>query len=135
MKMKKQIGVWVDHREAIVVTLSGADAETTRILSNSESQPRRASDHTSGSFEPQQVQSDDTRERKHVAELNHFYDEVISHLQTADSLLICGPGEARMELKKRLEAKSKSGTEITLKAADSMSEPQIVAMIREHFQS
>jgi len=133
--MKKHIGVWVDHREAIVVTLSGSDAQTTRILSNSESQPRRESDQTTGNFESQQVQSDSTRERKHVADLNHFYDEVISHLADADSLLICGPGEAHTELKKRLEAKSKSGAEIMLKPADSMTEPQIVAMIREHFQA
>ena len=133
--MKKQIGMWVDHREAILVKLSGADVETTRILSNCESQPRRASDQPTGNFESQQVQSDSTRERKRVADLNHFYDEVISQLKDVDSLLICGPGEARTELKKRLEATSKSGAEITLKPADSMTEPKVVAMIRGHFLS
>lgn len=133
--MKSQVGVWVDHREAYIVTLAGSESETTHILSNSESQPRRASDRPSGSFEPQQVQADSTRERKQVAELSHFYDEVISHLGDVDSVLICGPGEARTELKKRIEATSKSAPEVTLKPADSMTEPQLVAMVREHFSS
>ena len=133
--MKNQIGVWVDHREAFLVTLAGSEAETKHILSNSESQPRRASGQPSGSFESQQVQADDTRERKHVAELNHFYDEVISNLGDVDSLLICGPGEARTEFKKRMDTKSKSGPEVTHKTADNMPEPQLVAMIREHFAS
>lgn len=62
-------------------------------------------------------------------------NEVISNLGDVDSLLICGPGEARTELKKRMDTKSKSGPEVTLKTADNTTEPQHVAMSRQHFSS
>ena len=133
--MNSKVGVWVDHREAIIVSFSDAGEKTTRIQSGAESQLRRSSDHTTGTFEPMMVPSDDIRERKFQAELNTFYDEVISHLRHAQSILICGSGEARKELKNRMEAKHPSVGNVVVEAADSMTEAQVVAKIRKHFQS
>lgn len=133
--MTNNVGVWVDHREAIVVKLSDSGEETIHIQSGVESQLRRSSDNPDGSFEPSQVPADDTRERKHQAELNTFYDVVISHFSHAQSILICGPGPARKELENRIEAKHRVKGSIVLEAADSMTEAQVVAMIRKHFQS
>lgn len=133
--MNSKVGVWVDHRRAIVVHVSDSGEETTHVQSGAESQLRRSSDHTTGNFEPLQVPSDDTRERKYKAELNTFYDEVISHLLTSKSIYICGPGEARNELKSRMDAKHSVTGSVVLEPADSMTDAQVVAKIREYFQS
>ncbi len=128
-------GVWIDHREAIVVKVTDEGTETVRVDSEFESQPRRSSDHTSGNFESLQVQSDDTRERRKNADLNHFYDEVISHFDQAKSLYIIGPGEARTELRKRLESKHQSAGKCVIEATDKLTPPQIVARVSAHFKS
>ncbi len=133
--MNSKVGIWVDHRKAILVRISDSGEETIRVQSGAESQLRRSSDHTTGNFEPLQVPSDDTRERKYTAELNGFYDEIISHLSHAQSILICGPGEARKELKNRMDAKHPVAGNVVLEAVDSMTDAQVVAMVRKHFQA
>ena len=132
--MNGRIGVWVDHRRAVVVKVSDSGAETVQVLSGVESQLRRSSDRVTGDFEPLQVPADDTRERKHMAELNTFYDEVISHLGPAKSILICGPGEAKKELKNRMDVKHTVAGDVVLESADSMTDAQVVAKVRQHFQ-
>ena len=133
--MSSKVGVWVDHREAIVVKLSDAGEETMHVQSGAESQLRRSSDHTTGSFEPKLVPADDTRERKFTAELNAFYDEVISQMTHAASILIIGPGEAKKELRNRMGEKHPAAGSIVVEAADSMSKAQVLAKVRKHFQS
>jgi len=133
--MTSKIGVWIDHREAIVVKLSDSGEETVHIQSGAESQLRRSSDHTTGTFEPLQVPSDDTRERKFTAELNTFYDEVIAQLRDAGAILIIGPGEAKTELKNRMGLKHPVAGNIVVEAADSMTKAQVVSRVRKHFQS
>jgi stalled ribosome rescue protein Dom34 len=133
--MANQVGVWIDHREAIVVKVTDQGTDTVRIDSEFESQPRRSSDHTSGKFESLQVPSDDTRERRKNADLNHFYDEVIAHFDHAKSLYIIGPGEARTELRKRLESKHPTAEKCVIEATDKMTTPQIVARVAAHFKS
>lgn len=82
-----------------------------------------------------QVPSDDTRERKHKAELNTFFDEVISHLVTSKSIYICGPGKAPMELRNRIDVKHSITGNIDVEVADSMTDAQVVAKIRQHFHA
>jgi stalled ribosome rescue protein Dom34 len=131
--MKAEIGLWIDHREAIIVVLSEAGEEIRRILSTAEKQLRRSSEPSNGSHEAQDVPADDSREREYTGHLAHYYDEIISCVRAAGSILIFGPGEAKEELKKRVE-KDKSDTRIVaVETADKMTDPQIVAKVRQYF--
>ena len=131
--MNNKVGVWIDHRQAIVVLLSDAGEECVHIQSGMESQERRASDHPSGNFEPQQVPADGKRDRKETAELNKFYDAVIPHFSRAGAVYICGPGEARKQLKNRMDEKHSVAGKVEIEAADSMTDAQVVAKVRKHF--
>ncbi len=132
--MLGKVGVWIDRRQAIVVQFSDAGEECIHIESGTESQERRASDHPEGPFEPLNVPADDTRDRKETAELGKFYDEVISHLRGAHSIYIFGPGEARKHLKNQIEENRSVTGKVEVEAADSMTDAQVVAKVRKHFQ-
>ena len=59
------MGLWIDHREAIIVVLTEKGEETKRIESTVEKQLRRSGRSSSNeSFEPQLVPADDTQERE-----------------------------------------------------------------------
>ena len=92
--MKKTVGVWIDHKKAVVVSVAGKETETKVISSNLEEHHRQ-----SGVATP----ADDVRQRQLTGQLKRFYDEVASCLDDAQSILILGPGEAKGELKKHLE--------------------------------
>lgn len=132
--MDSKVGVWIDRREAIVVRFSNAGEECIHIQSGMESQERRASDHPEGPFEPLNVPADPTRDRKETAELGQFYDDVISHLTRANAIYICGPGEARKQLRNRMEENRSITANVEVEVADSMTDAQVIAKVRKHFQ-
>lgn len=131
--MKTNAGLWIDHREAIVVVLDQGKAETTRIESKVEWQPRRSAEAVSGPYESQLAPADDSHERSHQGDLARFYDQIATRLKDAASIFIFGPGEAKGELRKRFETQQPHSHSIETATADRMTEPQIVARVREHF--
>lgn len=132
--MKTKAGLWIDHRQAIVVIVSDTGEEIKQISSHAEKQLRRTgSTPLQGNFEAQKVPADDTRQRVFTSQLKTFYDEVIDSIRTAESFLILGPGEAKAELKLRLEEKNLSDRVSSSETADNMTVPQIAAKVRQHF--
>ena len=65
--------------------------------------------------------------------LNSYYEEVASRIRDAESILIFGPGEAKGELKARLEKDKLGGRVVGIETSDKMTDPQIVAKVRAHY--
>jgi hypothetical protein len=126
-------GLWIDHREAVIVILSQTGEQTKRIQSGAESQLRRTGEPAIGRFENQEVPADDSRQKAYSGHLARYYDEVLACLRDAEAVLIFGPGEAKGELKKRFEQKKSGAHVVTMETSDKMTEPQIVAHVRHHF--
>jgi hypothetical protein len=132
--MSTNIGLWIDHRKAIVVTLTDNGEEIGNITSAVETQFRRAGDSPlKGDYEPQQVPADDSRQRDLTGQFNSYYDAVIARIRTAESILLFGPGEAKNELNKRLGEQQLGGRVVGVETADKMTNRQITAKIRDYF--
>jgi hypothetical protein len=132
--MTDKAGVWIDHRKAVVVTVSSEGEHTTLITSNVEKHPERGGDSPlKGAYESRHVPADDSRQRALTGELNVYYDAVIAALRTYDSLLIFGPGEAKEELHKRLLRMKLGARVAAVQTDDKMTDGQIVAKVRTHF--
>ncbi len=132
--MKREIGLWIDHREAIIVILMGDREETKYIKSSSRKHIRYSgSSHSKTPEGLKEVTSEDQRDRKFGNQLNKYYDEVIAVIRDAESIQIFGPGEAKGELEKRLEHEEIKGKILAVETVDKMTGPQIAAKVREHF--
>ncbi|MEH2055658.1 MAG: hypothetical protein V7K97_05690 [Nostoc sp.] len=132
--MRTKVGLWIDHRKAIVVTVTAKGEEINEIISEVEKQPRRSGDSPlKGAYESHQVPADDSLQRNFTGQLNIYYDAVIASIRDAESILIFGPGEAKDELKKRLEGNNLSGSIVGIETVDKMTDHQIAAKIRHHF--
>lgn len=132
--MKDKAGVWIDHRKGVIVSVTATGEHTSVIVSKVEKHPERSGDSPlKGRYEARQVPADDSRQRALTGALNVYYDAVIAALRNADSLIIFGPGEAKIELKKRL-VKNKLGERIaSVESEDKMTDRQISAKVREYF--
>ena len=126
--MKSEIGLWIDHRQAVIVVVTDAGEETQRIISNMEKHVR----FSSGSSED--GSQEDVRDRKFGNHLDSYYDEVIAVIRGADAIQIFGPGEAKGELEKRLEHEGLKGRIVGIETVDKMTDRQIAAKVREHFR-
>ncbi len=125
--MKRKVGLWIDHRKAVIVLVSDEGEETRLIESDMEKHVRFAS----GSSEDGSAES--TRDRQFASHLDGYYDKVIASIRDAESILIFGPGEAKGELEKRLENKELSGRIVGIETVDKMTDRQIAARVRQHF--
>ena len=129
--MNKNAGLWIDHKETVIVfAATGADnaEETKRMESGMEKHVRY-----SGRAASEGV-AEDQRDRQYATHLDQYYDEVITQLHDAKSILIFGPGEAKGEFKKRLEHKGLGERIVGVETTDKMTDNQIVAMVREHYK-
>ncbi|MFC1960923.1 hypothetical protein ACFLYO_09450 [Chloroflexota bacterium] len=131
--MKTEVGVWIDYRQAVIVTLVDQVEETKRILSNIEQQVRY-SGVSHGSHDDTTEIRRDRQDRRFDDHLGRFFDEVIAYLRDADSILVFGPGEAKRELQKHLEGQALSERIVDIETTDNMTDDQIAAKVRQHFR-
>jgi hypothetical protein len=132
--MKTKVGLWIDHKQATIVAITEQGEKTSQIVSQVEQQLRRSGDSPlKGSYEALRVPADDSRQRALTGHLNQYYEAVIGAIRGAEAIFIFGPGEAKGELKKRLERDHLGGKIVGMETVDKMSDRQISAKVREHF--
>jgi len=133
--MKTTVGLWIDHRKAVVVAITDEGEEMGLTISKVEKQLRRSGDSPlKGPYEALQVPADDSREKKLTGQLNIYYDAVIASIRDADSILLFGPGEAKGELQERIEKSKLRGRIVAVETVDKMTVRQIAAKVRQYFQ-
>jgi len=119
----RQIAIWVDHQEAFLAKFQ--DEQLSReeeIISETDTDT-----HGRG-WQRHHF------ETHHHEQLKHFYDEIVEHLGTVDEILIMGPGQAKHELRKRIEHhKGLRGKVVDLKTTDKISEDQFIQEAEEYF--
>jgi hypothetical protein len=134
--MKTVAGLWIDHRKAIIVTLSDKGQETKEIQSNVEKQLGRSEGKQSTSpFESQLVKPDDKQQRGFTKNLKVFYEEVLVNIKDAKSILLLGPGEAKGELQKLMEHDNLQERVVVVESADKMTDGQVAARVKAHFSN
>jgi len=128
--MKKQIGLWIDHRKAVIAIVSDEGEELKKITSNMEKHVR-----FTGGRASEDGSTEDVRDRQFGNHLNSYYDEVIAVIRGADSIQIFGPGEAKGELEKRLEREGLKARIFAIETVDKMTDRQISAKVRQHLST
>ena len=124
--MKKHAGLWIDHRKAVIVVVTEEGEAIHKVASNMEKHVR-----FSGGTASEDGSAEDVRDREFGNHLNSYYDRVIAVLHDADSIQIFGPGEAKGELRKRLEHEGLKGHVLAMETVDKMTDRQIAAKVRE----
>ena len=124
--MKREVGIWIDHRKTVIVGVTDKGEETILIPSDMEK-------HVRYSGAAQEDSAEDQRDRRFTGHLNQYYDQVISCIRDAESILIFGPGEAKVELEKRLEKEALGGRIVGMETVDKMTDRQIAARVRQQF--
>jgi hypothetical protein len=133
--MKTTVGLRIDHRKAIIAAVTDKGEETGLIISKVEKQLRRSgASPLKGPSESYQVPESDSRQKTFTGHLNIYYDAVIACIRDAEFILIFGPGEAKGELKERLERSNLGGRIVGIETVDKMTDRQIAAKVRKYFQ-
>jgi stalled ribosome rescue protein Dom34 len=121
----RQIAIWIDHREAILVIFQDAH------LLREEEIFSEVGPHThGGGWSQKRIEA-----HRHAV-LDHFYEEIVQNLIGADEIIIYGPGQAKHELHQHINRnKALSQHMVDLVTTDKLSEHQFIRMAIEDFAS
>ena len=124
--MTREVGVWIDHRKAVIAIIAGKTEEVRQVTSNMEK-------HVRYSGAAQEDSAEDQRDKRFTGHLNKYYDQVIGCIRHADAILIFGPGEAKIELEERLGREALRGRIVGVETVDKMTDRQVAARVRQRF--
>lgn len=125
--MSHQTGIWIDHKKAVIVEVFAARVSTTTLASDV-----GPHSHYGGS---QEGGGEKKYEERHAHHLDRYYDAVVGRLGEPDALLLLGPGEAKLELERRIaRSKALAHSVVSVVSTDKLTDPQIVAKVKEHFE-
>jgi hypothetical protein len=133
--MKDQVGLWIDHRKAVIVSVSANRVTAHTVESKVEPHTRYSGRAGSSAPEgPQDEGGEKKYEQRYRQHLDRYYDEITSHLGQPVALLILGPGEAKLQLKERLShSKVLAKCPVAVETTDKLTDPQIIAKVKEHY--
>ena len=94
--MKRNAGVWLDNRKAIIVFVDTAGQSLQQIDSGVEGRVRLSGGSRTRKtpYGPQDVVHDSKRDARHQQNLRKYFREIIRNVATVDKLILFGPGEA-----------------------------------------
>ena len=125
--MNAQLGIWIDSKKAIVVSVTRDHSVLTRLRSSLRSHGRYHGAHDSG--------GERKYEARHEQAMAHYLDAVARHVERGDEVLILGPGETRRALARRIgQIKSLTGVTTKAVAADKISDANLVTTIRKRYR-
>ena len=99
----KQVGIWLDQKEANIITLLDKSQNYKTIYSDIETRERFPGESKQfGRFGGQYMSNEKTKKLK-IEDLTHRYlQTVIKNINTADEILIFGPAQTKTKLEKQI---------------------------------
>ena len=134
--MEKLFGLWVDHEKAIIVSLIDGSHKVTHVESDIEGRFRlKGGSRSNTPYGIQSATSESKRDFRYSKHLNIYFQHIIDLLKEAKQIYIFGPGEAKFELKKKIEKNNVFLNKISdIEASDKLTEPQIIAKVKKYFE-
>lgn len=134
--IQMKVGVWLDKRKAIVVTIYDGEISLNTILSNVEDFHVHGGSGTRLKGGPQDVVQDSKYLEREKHQLKNYFNDVISEINDANSIVLFGPAETAEKLHKEI-TKYHKNLEIKIKdvvKANSMTKRQVKAWVKAFFK-
>lgn len=122
-----QLGIWIDRKQAVIVSVTRDHSVLTRLRSSLRSHGRYHGPHDSG--------GERKYEARHEQALAHYLDAVARHVERGDEVLILGPGDTKRALARRIgQIKSLIGVTTKAAAADKINDAELISTIRKRYR-
>jgi len=130
-----QTGIWIDSKKAVIITFKNKESNTKIIYSGVEGKNRVDGEGKEfGRLGDQFSTLEKKLEKKYQLEIIEYLKEVIKELESTDDLVLFGPAQVKIELKKLIEKDNKLLKKLLdVVDADSMTDNQLVAWVKKYY--
>lgn len=130
--MEKKIGIWIDKSKAYVIDAENGSLEM--IESEVESFKSIGGSPGSSPYGNQDASGEKEMQERQRNQLKKYVDTVSDKISDASKVVIFGPAEAKLELKKSIESKSALKSKLVgVETTDSMSEKSLIEWVKNYY--
>ncbi|WP_224485241.1 hypothetical protein [Robertkochia aurantiaca] len=133
----KKIGVWMDKEKAHLVHLDGDGERMETIMSNVEDYNAVGGARHKNKWGPQDQVHDSTYTEREKHQMKRYFRDLADTLKGADAIALFGPAETNVKFEKFLKENHKQLSEKIegVEKADSMTDNQVKALVRDYFKN
>lgn len=131
----KKIGIWLDKEKAHLVTIKNEDVGFKTITSEIEFFHPKGGSRSKTRWGPQDVVQDSKYLEREKHQLKLYFKELAKTIEDAEAIAIFGPADTNAKFYKELDENYKTlALKVkTVEKADSMTENQVKALVRNFF--
>ncbi len=131
----KKIGIWLDKEKAHLVTLQNEDVRFNTVYSEIDFFNPKGGSRSKTRWGPQDVVQDSKYLEREKHQLKLYFNELAKAIEDAEAIAIFGPADTNTKFFKELNKNNKTlALKVrTVEKADSMTENQVKALVREFF--
>lgn len=133
--MKKNIGIWIDSKQAVIVKLSNNKHTIKTIESNIVFRERVEGETKKfGRFGGQYLTYEKNRENKQKLQTNEFIKNLFKEISNCDSFVIFGPSKMKKIFKKEIKNNMLLAPKLLgVFKSEQLTENQIVALVKDYY--
>ena len=133
----KNIGIWIDKEKAHIVSIENSKEEFTTIQSEIENYRPVGGSRSKTRWGPQDVIQDSKFLERKKHQLKNYFKKIAEKIEDADAIAIFGPADTNLKLKQELAGNYKQLSKKikTIRKADSMTNNQVMALVKNYFKS
>lgn len=121
---KLHAGVWLDNAKAIIITNNSDNEKEEYTIQN---KVKATAGHSGG--------NEHTMNNAKQTESLKYFKSVSNLLVNYDEILIFGPGKSQEQFQHHLQEDAQfKSKKITIDSAEQLTDPQMIAKVREHFK-
>ena len=135
--MKKNIGIWIDTKQAVIVKLSeNLDHSLKKIESNIETRERVDGETSKyGRFGNQYLTYEKNRKNRKNEQTNVYMKSLIKEVHDCEKVVLFGPSNMKKifekEIKKNIQIADKL---VGVSNAESLTDNQMVAWVKDYYK-
>ncbi len=133
----KKTGIWLDQKEANIITLADDSFQKKTIYSDIETRERFEGEKKQfGRFGDQYLNNEQSKSNRISEQTNRYLNAILSELKNTDELFLFGPAQTKVKLEKGILNNPDLSSKLKeILNAEKMSENQKVAYVKEYFNN
>ncbi|RXP63546.1 hypothetical protein EC396_01715 [Lutibacter sp. HS1-25] len=135
--MKKNIGIWIDSNQAIIVKLSSKEPSIKKIESNIDFRERIPGESKKyGRFGGQYITYEKNKENRQKEQTNLYFKNLLKEISNCNSVVLFGPSTMKIQFQTEIQNNKQIADKLLgVFNSDSISENQIVAWVKDFYNN
>ena len=135
--MKKNIGIWIDFKQAFIITLQNNECFIENIQSGIEFRERIEGEAKKyGRFGGQYITYEKNRENKRNQQIAEYLKTLLPKLDDSSTIFIFGPSKMKKILKKEIKNNLLLNSKLVgVFKSEQLTENQLIAYVKEFYNS